>query len=546
MTTRLPRPASFPAFGVIVALTVTLLPGCAPEPPPGAEASTVVGKDGFTLELEGGTTVTGPAGAAPEGTEVSAELVDAPIPDEFSFAAALGSGVNVELGDGLQPSSPLSITLPVPEGADPDRTFVIRESDEAGRGVEFVESVFDAQASTATIVADHLSWYAVTHVDDSSFGQQFGAWIDTANSVRTTKPGCVDEPDPVSGMYVLADPWPDSAWVCAGVDGNGEVAVDLTSNSGLVFELLAHPRPQWGRMTALDASGLATAVLATRLLESGSLEGEAVLLAGGSMNAAFEEFDQSYFEMKIEPGLTQVAAIAFGLGMVLPDEWMETVDWFECATGALESTIEGSAEQFSAIVDCVAVGVGGVGGDLLGIISTGPGLLATQIEGLWREASGQNVESFTVYLVPEDALREPPEGAIWLFGIPSNASESASGEQDIATLPGVEGSYPFSANQWIGCGRRTSDTTYQLGGQYQSFDFGFALQAHTPAGLTATYTLLGDGVQLLTGQTTTGDPLTRQQLDVSGVDELRVETHTDDTCGSASKGYGAFVQGYVS
>lgn len=477
---------------------------------------------------------------------MTAELVDAPIPEDFSFAAALGQGVDVELENGTQPAQPLSIVLPVPEGSDPNRVFAIRESDDPARGIEFVDSVFDEESRTVTVQADHLSWYAVTHVDDATLGERFGEWVDIANSVRTTKPDCVDEPDPVSGMYVLADPWPDSTWVCARTEPDRGVTVELQSNSGLVFELLAEPTPQWGQMAALDVAGLGTAVLALRLLEAGALEGEAVLLAGGSMDATFDEFDEAYFEMQIEPGLTQVAAIAFGVGMLVPDEAMKAVDWAECGTGVLESVLGGSAEQFSAIVACVATGIGGVGGELLDIVSTGTGLLATQIEGAWREFNRDNVESFTVYLVPEDALREPPAGATWLFSIPSTASDSASGEQDIATLPYVDGSYPFSANQWVGCYGRTSTTTYELGGKYQTLDFGFALQSHTPDGLTAEYAIYGDGTRMLNGNATVGDPLTRQQLDVSGVDELRIESRTDDQCGSASKGYGAFVQAFVS
>lgn len=216
-----------------------------------------------------------------------------------------------------------------------------------------------------------------------------------------------------------------------------------------------------------------------------------------------------------------------------------------CADG-LETLVGG--EALRAMVSCVAAQIGGSGGGLLGILATGPGLIFTQAEGMWRTWQGTDNEGFTVTLIAADAVKELPPGAQWLFDL-TTAGDSTSGEEDNANLVTAEGSvasYPFSTNHWISCVRRPSTSAYALNGEFDILSFRPAVQAHAPAGMVASFTVLGDGQQLWTGEAERDWSLPRMEIPVTGVQELTVIASTDfDSCTGARKGWGALVQAHV-
>lgn len=178
--------------------------------------------------------------------------------------------------------------------------------------------------------------------------------------------------------------------------------------------------------------------------------------------------------------------------------------------------------------------------------TAGPRNLAAQLEGAYRTLAGTDVEEFDVFLVAADALRELPEGGSWLWELTSRGNNPTGGRQDVAVVPrGSDTSaYPFSTNQWVGCGS-ISHQTFGLDSEWATLSLALALQEHTPVHLTALVSVLADGEQIHSATVRAGAPSERVELDVSGVDSLRVEATTLDTCGTAPKGYMALVQSYV-
>ncbi len=546
------------AVVLIIAVVTTVFVGgfiastaAGPTPlPPAESGDATVTADGFRLELADGVVVSGGPRVAPAGTVVHAEFVQQSIPGDFgSFATAVAPVVDITLGQGLQPTTPITLDFTFTEEQVQslliDRLFVLGESATEGRDVDFVESSWDSTSRTMTGTLEHLSWYTVTQVDEKAAAEQVGEWMDQQSGIRTAKPGCVDEPVQPSGSFILATPWPAAAWVCASETAD-TVTIELQSNSGLMWEILAEPTGEYAPLTALGVSDI-LGVESVNFLESyDGLEGDSVLVPGGSMQITFPKpFESARVELQIAPAaLNQIAAAEFGVSMFLPARWQSGLEWWNCGAQTLDSIQ--SALNAQAVLGCVAAATTGTASDLLGILTAAPGLLATQVEGAARTVSDDDNEAFTVSLVAADAIRELPPGANWLFDH-STGGNYTSGDEDIASVVNgtTLGAYPFSTNQWVSCTRTPDQGTYDLGGKWSTLSTGLAVQSYAPAGLTATIQIIGDGRVLWSGSASREAPLARMSIDVSGVNQLTVTAITQDTCGGAPKGYGSLVQAFL-
>ena len=538
------------AVALVAVIVVFVVPLMSPASP-STTGSAEVGEDGFRIELEGGILITAGADVAPAGTVVQAEIISQEIPGDFAnFTSTVGPVVDITLGDQLQPGSPITLAFTFSEeqaeALHPDSLFVLGESETEGRETDFVESVWDEESLTLSATVEHLSWYTATQVDGKKLDNQVAQWLDAQAGVRTQKPGCVDEPIEPSGSFVLATPWPDAVWVCASETAHS-VTVRLQSNSGLVYEILSDPAGEYGDLSALSPSGVLTTLAARYAAEAGFLEGDAVVLSGGSMDITYDKpFDSAYVEVQIEPVLSQISSLTFGASMLLPPAWSSALDWYSCGADTLETLV--GAEALRAITSCVGAKAGGSANGLLSIFANGPGLVFTQIEGAGRTALSTDNEGFTVSLIAADAIRDLPAGAEWLFDS-TTAGDVTSGDEDVANVVGdgtETAAYPFSTNHWVSCTDTPSESTYGLDGKWQSLSFGLAIQAFAPSALSATIEIRADGQPLWSGEVTRESPLPRMDLDVSGTQQLTVTAITSyPRCGSAAKGYGALIQAYL-
>ncbi|MGY5765721.1 hypothetical protein ACXET9_11020 [Brachybacterium sp. DNPG3] len=513
-----------------------------------SEASAEVDETGFSIALDG-VVITGEPGVASIDSVVRARTAPVSLTGDFGdFTTPVGDGVDVTLDGGAQPLSPISITFSIPAELWPEsgELMVLGESPEEGREAEFVETIVDEDELTVTGIATHLSWYTVATVDEDRLGEKLGHWFDVALDVRTDRPDCVDEPTRLSGSFVLAEPWPDMAWVCI-EETDEDVTVRLQSNSGLVLAIAADSGGSIALPVTSSSEDIATTAVYMQWLRYADSAPDGILLPGGTTEITFPKpFDGAEISLSADPALSQISTLAWGTSMLMPTRVTSLIDWGDCVSDLVGSSFSGSADQASAVLGCVATATAEYGGELLGTVLEAPGKLTAQIEGAIGEVTGANYETFSVHLVSGLAVQEISSTSSWLYELP-HTSGLTSGDSDIAVIEidGNDVSFPLSTNQWVGCQGTTNSVTYTLDGEWTEVSFAFAVQSHAPAGTVVDWTLSVDGSLIHIGSTTRGDPLERLDFDVTGAQEIEVTAKTDGPCEVADKGYAALVQGYV-
>lgn len=527
------------AVGAVVAISLA----------PRTVSEVAVSPEGFEVSISG-VTARAPGGVAPVGTIVRLEaaVVDLPV-EVTTFAIELGASVRLTIGDGLQPSQPVTFEFALDPNRFPDpeaEPFALIESDSV-IGAEFAESNWDPQRATLSVKAEHLSWLAPVGVSSKGLGEQLGDWINSLLGSETTRPECVSNTvDLALGQLSIGPPSDEVVWPCLSRQGD-TIELSLQSNSGLVWEILTEPKGAPLPVTASSLAGLVTAALANQLAES--LEGDSVLIPLETAKFEYTPSDPpQQVALRTEPGLSQIATIIWGLTMLFPAKWLENLKDAECLLDIVGGASAGaSAEVTRAVLECAAEALGGVVGGIVGILLSGPALLSSQLEGAIREINQTNVVAFTTQLTPYPTeVLTLPAGAQWLHEVPSTGT-SSSGDEDSADVVDNGRLYEYrnSTNQWIGCDGTVAKIVFALDGQWTELSMAFGLQTATPDGLSAQLVISGDGTPLLTTTVTQGTVLSRRVIDVTGVTNLEVEASTQDRCGFSPEGYGAFLDTYV-
>lgn len=533
---------------ILVAVTLT---ACLP---PGRSARASVGAGGFDVSIQG-VHVIGPAGVAPEGTLVEVKAIDLPLSREVSsFAAPVASGVEITLdGGAVQPQEELQIVFEVPADSGSSNLFVLGEDESTGTGVAFVDSVWDAEHSTLTATVSHLSWFGAVDVDGDALSTKVGDWINQSLGVESAKPDCVDAD---SALHFSKVP-DDVVWPCAEETAGG-ASWSLQSNSGLVWEVLSEPKAHYDPLTALGLTGIAT-IEAVNLIGPG-LEGDTVVIPMETLTGSFGGQSPYTIALQVEPGLSQIATIMFGLSMIFPTKWVELASRAECLVDVVQAaTSSPSGETVRTILGCVGDFLEGAGGGLIGILLTGPGLLASQLEGIAREISQTNTVQFTLGYSDATQVASLPPGAAWLYELPQEIVPHDA-EQVAASVPVGDKVVVFrnSSSVWVGCDGDVHVEIFYLDGEYSELSFGLGLLEHTPDGMSASFQMrvvgeddshfvLPQSFATDVGQWTLqrGTILERQTVSVEGVSSVALYSATDDACGTADIGYGALLDAYV-
>lgn len=528
------------ALAIAVSITVTSLVQ------PRSSATTTVGEHGFELAVDG-VAARGPAGVAPPGTEVRLDIVDHEMTADLGqFATTIGSTVRLELGDDLQPSAPIELIFDVAAG-EGGQPFVLGQSDESPLGAEFLETTWSAEDGRLTAQAEHLSWFSPVRVDSASLGERFGTWISEFLGSRTSPPACYGEEVRFRGLTFTIDAVQDDVvWPCL-VPDEDTLRLSLQSNSGLVWEVLTFPEGTPAPQSATSLSGAVTLALFNQM--DAVLEGVGVVVPRETFATDFSAADAfRVVEVQVEPGLSQVATIMWGLDLLFPASWLEKVARAECLIDIVTSTTSGaSADILRTILSCVGTFLGGAVGAVVSILLSAPALLAAQLEGIFREIADSNNVRFDVNATAGELIVTPlPAGATWLYDIDGASGTSTSGDRDDASVVvgGSVATFPHATNQWVGCSGSVAEATYPLDGE-NILSLAMGIQTHAPSGLTAHVRVRVDGVIILEQSVADGSVAPRAVLDIAGASELTFEAWTDDDCGGASKGYLALIDAYV-
>ena len=553
------RSSGSPLLRIIAISTVFLvaagfLIGCLPASQTSETTATIeAGDGGFSIAVRG-VEIKASAGTTEAGTEVQLDTIAVQLPtDVETFATPAGTAISLTL-EGKQPQQPLTATFDIPKGIDPDTVFVLGEDPTTGSGVAFVESTFDTARSTVSATIEHLSWFAPVVVEKESFSNQLRDWINESLGTASAPPECFGEKNelefsPVQDNVV----WPCGTETATGADWS------LQSNSGLVWQVLTNPSAQYEPLTSLSMSGVATAAVYNQI--KGALKGDSVMLPLETLKAKFSDAPPYTIALKVEPGLSQVATITWGLSMILPKKWMDLAAKGECLVGIVKAgTSSISGETLRSVLSCVGSALEGTGADILGILLTGPGLLATQLQGVAREIMQTNAVQFTLGYSNTNRIGELPADATWLDDLPQEINpRKATDESASISIGATRLSFPNSTNFWVGCDGDVDDTTFYPEGNFTTLSIASALEDIAPDGMTVAVqigviyeegrtpldTVFGDRTKIAEWTVQKGAITPRQEIDISGVWALHIYSSTADECSDEKKGYLALLDAYV-
>lgn len=403
---------------ISMAVTSCQWPWQASDSSAAAPSETTLSSEGGTINVEG-IEIQAPPGAAPEGTRLTADLdsgdLSSGLGEEFQAAS---TPVQIRLGDGLQPSKPLVVSIPIDrtklvdfDPKAPGLAVVVRsDGDEA---LDLVGGTWDPVAGTLTAEVPHLSLIQAIRFD-------VGAWVNNVKStmlqslgIEYPEPSCNDKPVTISEVtYSVISQW--AHWTCLASAG-GALTAAVHSNSPIPFMVTSHPTVAGRVTTDFSRSGIMTAAFANSLGFSGNNNGEAVMFPGGSVAFTFNEPGQDTSlgfrqlpEILLLSVLTQSLDEAFdkfGQKLYL-DKLSGLACWGNIVNTSLDPTL--SAETASGIVKSVLSCIEEIaeltfaGKVILLLVSAAPSAFAGMFLGLVTTLRGE-----ASFAVPIDSSGPP-------------------------------------------------------------------------------------------------------------------------------------------
>lgn len=282
---------------VVLALLVSLtLSACqwpweGPTPAGAVPSETSLTSVGGRIEVAGAQ-VQAEGGTAPEGTRLKGAFQDGELPEGLGDAyEAASKPLRIELGDGLQPQKPLTVTIPVDttklDGFDPSTPalalLIITEGQEKP---DIVRGTWNSAEGTLTAQVPHLSLVQALFFNVDKWIKGVEATVLQSLGIEYPKPGCADQPVTIAAdTYSAESAWAE--WTCLSSAGNSLV-VSAHSNSPIPFMVKSAPTVPGRVTTDFSRSGTITTALANQLGYTGST-GEAVMFPGGSVEFKFDK-----------------------------------------------------------------------------------------------------------------------------------------------------------------------------------------------------------------------------------------------------------------
>jgi hypothetical protein len=444
---------------IVVLVGAISLSACSPDwlinPNGGAgakrtESAAVVGEGGFRLALDG-VSVSGAPDAAPNGTPVRAQLVTHDLPDAIGgFADPVGTGLDITLGDGIQPASPLTIRF-APDvvagwgsAADSasDLTPVVFTSKADGPGVELADARLLPDGSVV-VTADHLSWVQPALASISGFSDWLGEQVLTFMQVRSERPDCVGQEVEELGWEFSAIP-NQLFWPCVRETAGG-LEVTFTNNSPEVW-LVESDQATPGLPITLSITGATVAATARQGIDQ-TTTAPLIPPDGAVRFVANGQADEIVFHASLNTWLTIVNASVSALSGFIPAKKLEALGKAQCFLDLVSSGVNASQTVADAaygglaskVLGCVGTVVGALAGKLISAVTTIPGALTALIDVDVRVLSGATGFSITLSKLgdiapeptgpaaaatawPSDRQDGPPALLVWLganmYGFP--------------------------------------------------------------------------------------------------------------------------------
>lgn len=384
---------------IAFAMTSTLL-GCTA----GSEARGLAVTKLGGVYTDAGVTVSVPPDAVQElqRLTITAEPRDRPSSFDGVDLIALGAAATITLGEGVQPTKSLEVTLPLDGStAEPGTVAFLVQSSDGSLGLLPAQLSADGRSATATV--PHLSIFQPVTIDLS--------WVRDAVlqslGLETARPDCVDQPYS-TGQATYSVISPATVWLCAG-DGSPGIAVTAQSNTSYPYVVTPSDRaivpttlPDVSFAAALDvALGSALGLIA---------QDQAGLFPGGRARFTTELEYPFSLEFEVAPVLMWVSILTRTLDIVIGGlnvSHLERIGQLECLADVLDTGTSVTDELAPATVagvygsffSCVSPALGDLPGPqrvLLGMISAAPQLLIGSILGALSPINGTDHFTSTV------------------------------------------------------------------------------------------------------------------------------------------------------
>lgn len=580
----------------LVLLVTTLLLGsaltaCTAEAGSSDQASGEVGAKGLTVKVKG-VTASAPAGFTQQGGRVTlSRIKDFTSKAESNFVKSAGPSVRVALGKGLQPKRALTLKFTLDKSKVPEgRTaFAVLVKTSDSEGVTPVQGVYNAKTAVMTVEGLDLS-KVMTATKEQAMLPLGSPPIALASSVRAsgteyffadlapvflsvsefankvtqslrvtfkeTYPppkNCSTKATLNGGVYSTSAV--GAMFPCLSTSEDGKkIVVELHSTKGIPVYVTTKPsgfKPTSQTATTLSDVAVRTVV---RLVQG---DRASELFGGESLKYGFDSDKPLQTLTFTNDFITMMSLYAAQVFETILENGEKTINvaqreeilsaavqCFQDAKGIAGITDPAYAAGtiLKGMTSCIGL-LPGVGA-AWGLIVMLPQVVMNSMSLIFDEVTGNKSGTIKINQIAKPVA----DGPTWLWTLPHFADQQSGNEvRDSTGSTAFPRAVDHATEQWVGCSGTVARTTYALDGEWSSLRWAFGVQEQAPEGLRVRLKLLLDGVTVADRVVRRGSPdNVMQTLDVEGRQTLVVESSTSDTCGSASLGYGAFLNTFLA
>ena len=442
---------------LVVCLTLT---SCTLFPQKAATTSDTVTDKGADLTVAGVHIVV-PAGAAPAGTKIEASFEDhSPAGADGTNLTTLAKAFKIKLGNGLEPSKPLTVTIPVDkslllqqQSADTATTIAMMVQSEGATKPDLVKATWDPVAGTVTAQIPHLSWLWPVQLNLGALMKNVRDSIMQSLGIEYPKPDCADKPVTINGSVYKAIS-PAQAWLCVS-ETNGSLTVTASPNSPIPFMVASSPNATATNKVEISAETAFSVALAHTL--GFTKDGTAIMMPGADAQFIFTGTPS---EVKVGfsqyPAMLLVSILAktldVAIGKLGDAVQLDKITKAGCAQNILDTSMVGKILS-PATASGIAKSFFGCAGTvlslslpaqiILAILSAGPQFLVASALGIINEFTG-GADFTTTITATTPPLRSTMDGAtrfITLDPWHDGSASAVSATYDASTAPADQVQY---------------------------------------------------------------------------------------------------------
>lgn len=390
------RPAKAAAWTGGV-LTIALLVACAVIFVPwwtsarGQEMTTTVGAEGFEMGA-GEIRIVGDPGVAPSGTKVRAKvLAAAPVSGVFAAGVSVSSGIEIELGDGLQPEAEISIELPIDESHEkgPTAVFAVQEHDGKAMTADFDIS---ESRSYGVIRTMQLSALGFIQMGMKDLRQGLMSAIKEFFNLSVRQPDCFREEFELFGNdLTLVTEGDETAWLCFSEGNRPQVNMNMELNTPGVWLFDADVPHIENVPTTVDLPSIVIFSLFRN--QPGMDPNTALVMPKITSKVTFSGVPATV-DMKLSTGYTVAWSILSVAAGLIPMRNLQGLEHAQCIA-ELAGGADDPLKAVEGMTGCIAEFAGNAG-LIFGLLSSAPSALAANISGAIREATGTTSAAYVL------------------------------------------------------------------------------------------------------------------------------------------------------